>query len=91
MSGALQIVAAKAPTSPRASSSVTTVLFSDIVALDADKSSGSGGGGAPVTIATSKSRKPMEIEMRSRDERQELAALLAAVVPALLADASDAS
>ncbi|TYZ68451.1 hypothetical protein PybrP1_004310 [[Pythium] brassicae (nom. inval.)] len=81
------ITAAKAPTSPRSSTSAgTTVLFSDIVALDIGSKSEKGGG-VPVAIATAKSRKPLEFEMRSREERQELVALLTAVAPAL-ADAA---
>lgn len=45
------------------------------------------GGGAPVAIATAKSRKPLEFEMRSREERQDFVAQLTALVPAL-ADAA---
>lgn len=85
-SASLQIVSAKVPTSPRASgkASGTTVLFSEITSLDFGKKNDvASSTGAPVVIGVAKSKKPLELDMRSRDERQELCALLGTLVPSL--------
>lgn len=86
-SSSLQITPTKASSSPKPggkSSASTTVLFSEIVSLDfGKKGENSGAGAAQVIITLAKGKKTLELDMRSRDERQEFYALMTSLTPAL--------
>lgn len=83
----LQITSAKASSSPKPggkSSASTTVLFSEIVSLDfGKKGENSGAGAAQIVITLAKGKKTLELDMRSRDERQEFYTLMTSLAPAL--------
>lgn len=85
-SSSLQITSAK-PSSPKPggkSGAITSVLFSEIASLDfGKKGESSGGGSAQVVITLAKGKKTLELDMRSRDERQEFYALMTSLAPAL--------